>query len=59
MINALYIETVEATPDTLITLCTNKKYVVRETVDEVKAKTIQFYSQVNLFAAINEVKNNE
>ncbi|HEX7058028.1 MAG TPA: flagellar FlbD family protein [Bacilli bacterium] len=34
-VNALLIETIEATPDTIITLTTGKKLVVREQVTEV------------------------
>ncbi|CAM3377321.1 flagellar FlbD family protein [Hydrogenibacillus schlegelii] len=34
-LNPLLIETVEATPDTVITLVTGKKLVVRESADEV------------------------
>lgn len=34
-LNALLIEAVEATPDTVITLTTGNKYVVRESVPEL------------------------
>ncbi|WP_166237961.1 flagellar FlbD family protein [Paenibacillus turpanensis] len=34
-INALFIETMEATPDTVITMTTGKKLVVLESVDDV------------------------
>lgn len=34
-INALLIETIEETPDTLITLTTGKKFIVTEKVPEV------------------------
>lgn len=34
-INALLIETIEETPDTLITLTTGKKYIVSEKAQEV------------------------
>lgn len=35
VVNADLIETVEATPDTVITLTTGHKFIVSETVDEV------------------------
>lgn len=44
IINALLIETVEDTPDTVITLITGKKIMVLETVQEVVGST-QSYMQ--------------
>jgi len=35
VINAEMIETIEATPDTVISLMTKAKYLVRESVDDV------------------------
>mgnify|MGYP001352859862 CR=1 FL=1 len=43
-LNALLIETVEATPDTVITLTTGNKYVVREQVPEI-IRLIKDYMQ--------------
>lgn len=42
VINAELIETVEATPDTVLTLTTGQKYVVREPVDEVVRRAIAY-----------------
>ncbi|MDQ7062635.1 MAG: flagellar FlbD family protein [candidate division KSB1 bacterium] len=42
IINAELIETIEAAPDTIITLTTKSKYVVREGVDEVLKKVYQY-----------------
>lgn len=44
VLNADLIETLEATPDTVITLTTGKKLVVRETVQEV-ARLVEEYSK--------------
>ncbi len=41
-VNAELIETVEATPDSVITLTTGKKFVVKESVEEIIAKTITY-----------------
>ncbi|MGQ9473271.1 MAG: flagellar FlbD family protein [Candidatus Caldatribacteriaceae bacterium] len=41
-LNADFIEMLEATPDTVITLITGKKYVVEESVEEVVEKIIDF-----------------
>ena len=43
VLNADLIESLEATPDTVVTLTTGKKIVVRESVSEV-AKRVEVYS---------------
>ncbi len=42
VVNADLIETVEATPDTVITLTTERKYVVRESVEEILSRVISY-----------------
>ncbi|BER91339.1 flagellar FlbD family protein [Atrimonas thermophila] len=42
VVNSDLIETIEATPDTVITLVTGKKYVVQEKVEEVIERIIEF-----------------
>lgn len=42
VLNSDLIEYVEATPDTVITLTTGKKLVVRESADEVTQRVIEF-----------------
>ncbi|HHF09121.1 MAG: flagellar FlbD family protein [Candidatus Atribacteria bacterium] len=42
VVNSDLIETIEATPDTVITLVTGKKYVVQEKVEEIIEKIIEF-----------------
>lgn len=42
VINAELIETVEATPDTVIHLTTGKVYVVRDTVDQILSRCLQY-----------------
>jgi len=49
-INALFIETVEMVPDTVVTLTNGKKFVVRETMDEVAERVTAFYRQIGLTA---------
>lgn len=44
-LNALLIETVEATPDTVITLTSNKKVMVQESVAEVVQRATAFLTQ--------------
>lgn len=42
VVNADLIETVEATPDTVITLTTGHKFIVQESVDEVIRLVVSF-----------------
>ncbi|QAY65607.1 flagellar FlbD family protein [Paenibacillus protaetiae] len=51
MINALLIETAEATPDTVITLSTGKKIVVKESTTELRGLVQQFLRTIGLTAA--------
>ncbi len=46
VINSDLIETIEATPDTVITFAKDKKVVVRETPDEIVDKSVAFRHRV-------------
>jgi flagellar protein FlbD len=48
MVNAILIEVVEATPDTVITLTNGKKVVVRESVDQVVSMITEYYKAIGL-----------
>lgn len=48
MLNALYIETIDSFPDTTISLTNGRKYVVKESIDEVKELILDFYQSINL-----------
>ncbi|HWO97861.1 MAG TPA: flagellar FlbD family protein [Bacillus sp. (in: firmicutes)] len=48
MLNALYVEQVEAFPDTTIVLTNGKKFVVRESVEEVSKLVTSFYRKANI-----------
>lgn len=41
-VNAELIETVEATPDTIVSLTTGRKFIVVESVDQVVEKVIAY-----------------
>lgn len=47
VLNHLLIEIIEMTPDTIITLTNNRKYLVKESVDEVIQRVIEFDNRVN------------
>jgi len=42
VLNAELIETIEETPDTVITLTTNKKLLVEESMDEVVRRVMEY-----------------
>ncbi|HZK26444.1 MAG TPA: flagellar FlbD family protein [Thermoclostridium sp.] len=42
VLNCEWIETIEETPDTVITLTNGKKFVVAETVEEIVQKVIEY-----------------
>ncbi len=46
VVNAEFIEFIEPTPDTVISLTTGKKMMVHETVDEVVARIVEYRQRV-------------
>ncbi len=46
VINCELIETLESTPDTVITLNNGKKYVVADSIDEVIDRVIQYKKRI-------------
>jgi flagellar protein FlbD len=52
LINSDHIETVEATPDTVITLTNEHKWVVRETPDEVVERVVAYKRRVHALGAL-------
>lgn len=48
VLNCELIETVEETPDTVISTINGKKYVVLESVDEIIQKVIQYKESVRM-----------
>lgn len=60
VINAEWIETVEATPDTVITLTNGKKFVVTETVEEVIRRVVEYkYHSYFINRTINASSQND
>ena len=57
VINADLIETVEATPDTIITLTTNSKFMVKETPEEIVDKVVEYKRRIShyTFTSVNDV----
>jgi len=50
VVNAELIKFVESTPDTLITLTTGEKIMVRETLEEVVDRAILYGRRIRCFA---------
>ena len=46
VINSDHIEIVEANPDTVITLTNGDRYIVKESVDEIIEKVIEFRKKI-------------
>lgn len=46
VVNAELIETIEARPDTIITMTTGEKYIVRNSADEIVRKIISYKTSI-------------
>ena len=57
VINSELIEILEATPDTVITLTTGKKYIVEESVEDVIEKVVDFKKKI--YANLYQCYGNE
>jgi flagellar protein FlbD len=47
VLNAEYIETIEETPDTVITLTSGKKLMVKDRLDDVVKRVIEYHRLCN------------
>jgi flagellar protein FlbD len=47
MVNADLIETLESTPDTVVTLTSGNKLIVRDSMDEIRAKIIDYNRKIH------------
>jgi flagellar protein FlbD len=46
VVNADLIETIEATPDTVVTLVTKRRFIVEDPVDDIIARIIAYRSEI-------------
>jgi flagellar protein FlbD len=58
-VNALFIETVEETPDTIITLTTGKKIVVTEKTAELVARCQTYFQGIGIVRPTVELQQSE
>lgn len=49
VVNLDLIETVETTPDTLVTFNSNRKLVVKENIEEIIQKALEYKARVQLY----------
>lgn len=54
-LNAIYIERIESTPDTMVTLMSGKKVHVLEPVDEVADKITAYYQKINILPSLQHL----
>jgi flagellar protein FlbD len=47
MVNADLIESLESTPDTVVTLTSGNKLLVRDSMEEIQSKIIEFKRQIH------------
>ena len=52
VVNAELIKLIEATPDTLITLTTGDHYMVKETVEEVVERAVEYARRIRSFRVV-------
>lgn len=53
-LNAIYIERLDATPDTIVSMTSGKKVYVLESVEEVSEKITSYYQKINLFSGLHK-----
>ncbi len=49
LLNSNLIETIEETPDTIVRLTTKNYYIVREPMEEIRKKVVDFHRECNDF----------
>ncbi|MEO7040335.1 MAG: flagellar FlbD family protein [Candidatus Elarobacter sp.] len=47
MVNPDLIESLEATPDTVVTLTSGNKLIVRDTMDEIRERIVEFKRRIH------------
>ncbi|MEW6236730.1 MAG: flagellar FlbD family protein [Candidatus Omnitrophota bacterium] len=50
VLNAELIETIEATPDSIITLVNGRKYLARESVEEIRRRCLEYKREIHSYA---------
>lgn len=58
VVNAENIQSLQSTPDTVITFTNNMKMVVREPLDEISSKIVQYHRLVNTSVSLSPHKMN-
>ncbi len=56
-LNPLLIESIESTPDSIVTLTNGHKYVLRETPENIARSMVNFLTDVGLIGKVYEQKD--
>jgi flagellar protein FlbD len=59
IVNCDLIEFVESTPDTVITLVTDKKIIVTESIDEVVERIVQYRQKTSILPTSGRIYRDE
>ncbi|TGL86419.1 flagellar protein [Leptospira congkakensis] len=59
VLNADLIETIEANPDTIITLVNEKKFIVQEAVSEVLEKVVTYQTRIHGLPRVQQSRPEE
>ena len=59
VLNADLIEIVEKTPDTIISMTTGKKYIVKDSVEEIVEKVLEYRRLIFPFKKIRNLSDDE
>ncbi|WP_036221399.1 flagellar FlbD family protein [Mesoaciditoga lauensis] len=57
VLNCDFIETIESKPDTVIKLFNDKKYIVKESIDEVIARVVEYKKRI--FSSVPKIPYEE
>ena len=57
-INATMIELIESTPDTVLTLSSGRKYVIKDSASEIYQKITEYYHKIGLIGIQGAVEGN-
>ena len=57
-INATMIELIESTPDTVLTLSSGRKYVIKDSASEIYDRITQYYQKIGLIGNQGAVEGN-
>lgn len=58
-VNALMIEFIESTPDSVVSLVNGRKIIVKDPVSDIIERCIEFYKRIGTFNSATLIKQHE